>query len=673
MQPYDFISVKLSIALIFGILIGRSLDISIFTAFLILGISLFLVLLFFIFEAYRKGILFGLSILLATTNLGILTVSLAQPKLWPDHYSKITFTEDSIWELQLSRVLKPSTFSERYLFDVRSLNGTESRGTLLASAKKDSNFVKYKVDDILYYWGSIRPISPPANPHQFAYDEYMETQGVYDQIPLKAENILKSSKNIHSLKGKAALFQSFLLRALERTSIEKKELGILQAILLGQRKNLDASVYEDYKNAGAAHILAVSGLHIGILLLLLQAFLKPLKAVRHGTLLTMVLVVIALWCYAFFTGLSPSVVRAVTMFSFVTYALSLNRPSSIVNILALSVFFILLLHPMFLFQVGFQMSYAAVFAIVWIYPILMKLWNPRHWFLRKCWQLFAVSLAAQAGVLPISIFYFHQFPGLFFLSNILIVPFLGILLGMGLLVIILSAINILPNFIAVLYNWLLKTMNEVVQFVARQEQFIFDDLSIDSVTLILGYILLYFIITGIQQRRSKWVINIGICVLSIQLWTFHRAFRSSQKEGIVVLQQMANTTLLYQKGRTLQVMSRDSSRLVSLVGNYAIKEFMGAIQYGNIPNVFSFDGKQWIVVDSSAIFPPYTAAPVTLLMTQSPRIHMERLLATAQPELVIADGSNYPADIARWKKSCKKLGLPFYATSEKGAYLLKAE
>ncbi len=168
---------------------------------------------------------------------------------------------------------------------------------------------------------------------------------------------------------------------------------------------------------------------------------------------------------------SPSVVRAVTMFSFVAYALFLNRPTSIVNILALSVFAILLIHPMFLFQVGFQMSYAAVFAIVWIYPILMKLWNPRHWFLKKGWQLFSVSLAAQAGVLPISIFYFHQFPGLFFLSNILIVPFLGILLGLGLLVIILSAINMLPNSIAIFYNLLLKTMNDVVQWVGKQEHF----------------------------------------------------------------------------------------------------------------------------------------------------------------------------------------------------------
>lgn len=673
MKPYDFISVKLSSALILGILIGRFFEISIVSSFLILGLSFLLVVLLYIFEPYRTGIYFGLSILLATNNLGMLAVSLAQPALWPDHYSKAVITKNPIWELQLSRVLKSSTFSERYLFEVHSVNGIESRGTLLASVKKDAQLLTYKVDDVLHYWGPIRPISPPANPHQFAYDQYMATLGVYDQIQLKADNNLKRSTGPNTLRGKAAAFQTFILRTLENTSIEKRELGVLRAILLGQRNNLDSAIYEDYQNAGAAHILAVSGLHIGILLLILQALFKPLMAIRHGPFLRMGLVVFALWSYAFFTGLSPSVVRAVTMFSFIAYALFLNRPTSIVNILALSVFSILLIHPMFLFQVGFQMSYAAVFAIIWIYPILMKLWNPRHWFLKKSWQLFSVSLAAQAGVLPISIYYFHQFPGLFFLSNILIVPFLGILLGLGLLVILLSAINMLPNSVALFYNFLLKTMNDVVQWVGQQEQFLFDGLSIDPITLILGYVLLYFVVHVIQQRRFRSVLKIAICVFSIQLWTFYRAISSSQKEGLIIVQQVANTGLLYQKGRTLQVMTNDSTRLASLADNYVTKEFLGSIQFSPIPNSFSLVNQQWIVLDNSAIIPPKTEKPHIILMTESPRIHLERLLANSQLELVIADGSNYTSDIARWKRSCIKFGLPFYATSEKGAYLLKLE
>ena len=255
-------------------------------------------------------------------------------------------------------------------------------------------------------------------------------------------------------------------------------MGIIQALLLGQRNSISTETYDNYKDAGAVHILAVSGLHIGILLLLLQFLFRPLEILPKGRTIKLVVIVLLLWCFAFLAGLSASVVRAVTMFSFVAYALYLNRPSNTFNILALSMFFILLLfNPMLLFQVGFQMSYAAVFSIVWIYPMLQRFWTPKNSVLQKIWQLLSVSIAAQLGVLPISLFYFHQFPGLFFISNLLIVPFLGLLLGMGILVMVLALLDILPDFLVLWYNRIISLMNSVVEWVAQQEAFIFKNIS----------------------------------------------------------------------------------------------------------------------------------------------------------------------------------------------------
>jgi competence protein ComEC len=111
--------------------------------------------------------------------------------------------------------------------------------------------------------------------------------------------------------------------------------------------------------------------------------------------------------------------------------------------------------------------------------------------------------------------------------------------------------------------------------------------------------------------------------------------------------------------------------MLSLAENYSIKEFLGSIQQSPLPNSFRFNGQQWMVIDSSAILPPETIKPVFLLLTQSPRIHLDRILSTTKPDLVVADGSNYTTDVARWKKSCYKMGIPFFSTSEKGAYFLK--
>jgi len=160
------------------------------------------------------------------------------------------------------------------------------------------------------------------------------------------------------------------------------------------------------------------------------------------------------------------------MFSFIAYAMYLNRPTNTFNIIALSLFFILLIEPLFLFQVGFQMSYAAVFSIAWIYPKLQRFWYPENNFLRKVWQLLSVSVAAQLGVLPISLFYFHQFPALFFIANLIVVPFLGALLGLGILVLVLAVLNTLPQVLVLCYNFLIKTMNWVIKFVGKQEAFV---------------------------------------------------------------------------------------------------------------------------------------------------------------------------------------------------------
>ena len=149
--------------------------------------------------------------------------------------------------------------------------------------------------------------------------------------------------------------------------------------------------------------------------------------------------------------------------------------------------------------------YAAVFAIVWVYPMLQRFWFPKNVLLQKVWQLTSVSIAAQLGVLPISLFYFHQFPGLFFVSNLLIIPFLGILLGMGILVIALALLNLLPKFLVVLYDFLIDAMNSLVGWVAGQKVFIFRDIHFDAVQLVLGYAVIILLVQMLVKADYKIV------------------------------------------------------------------------------------------------------------------------------------------------------------------------
>ena len=165
------------------------------------------------------------------------------------------------------------------------------------------------------------------------------------------------------------------------------------------------------------------------------------------------------------------------MFTFVAFGMISNRKSNIYYSLITSMFFLLLIKPMFLFDVGFQLSYLAVFGIVWIQPMLSNLWIPKYKLINKIWQLLTVSVAAQLIILPVSLYYFHQFPSLFLLSNLVIIPFLGIILMLGILVIVLAVINLLPQILADFYGTLINMMNQFVSWVGSQEGFLLIDIS----------------------------------------------------------------------------------------------------------------------------------------------------------------------------------------------------
>ncbi len=669
MKLLDFIPIKLTLLLISGIVIGVILDPKPLVPLLFSVLSIICLGFLFYKSEYGESIPFGMVVVSTTLGIGLLLASVAQPKNRSLHYSHHVLNKTSTSQhLKVLEVLKPTPFTKRYVAEIQRAGSTKVQGKVLLNIQTDSLYEGLQVDDELITWGTFEEIPPTRNPHQFNYKNYMARQGISHQIRLDPqEYYLKPTKN-STIRGITATFRRKISFKLKKAGFEKDELGIIQALLLGQRSDISSETYDDYKNAGAVHILAVSGLHIGIVLLLLQFLLRPLEFLPKGKTVKLVVIVLLLWSFAFLAGLSASVVRAVTMFSFVAYALYLIRPSNTFNILALSVFFILLvIDPMLLFQVGFQMSYAAVLAIVWIYPKLQRFWFPENMVLGKVWQLLSVSLAAQLGVLPVSLFYFHQFPGLFFISNLLIVPFLGLILGLGIGVIILALLNILPGFLVSLYSAAIKWMNIIVGWVARQEAFIFKDIPFDSVQLVLAYIIIFALVHLMSKSAFKRVVVLLLGILGFQAWSFYLGLTAHNQERVIVLHQTANTVLFHQKGRVLAIHTSDTARADRLATDYKVAERVLKVSYQSIKNSYKISGRSLLVMDSLAIHPA-CPAPDILLLTQSPKINLERYLDIIDPKRIIADGSNYASYVNRWKKTCTQRKLPFHYTGEKGSY-----
>ena len=668
MRLLRFVPIKLTLLLVLGILLGSWLGVKIVLSSVLVLIFTILLATVFLKETNRKGIAFGIIMAALTVALGILSIALSNPYNYSTHYSKQESNKGN-WHLKITEVLKPTSFSRRYFAKVVSLNGKQVSGRLLLSKSLDSSKQTLQVDEEILLYASVEKIYPPLNPHQFNYKKYMNGLGYHDQISLNENNFQVLPDFKRTVYGLAASYRNKIITELEKTDFGKEELSIIKALLLGERGDIPKETYEDYKNAGAVHILAVSGLHIGILLLLLQYVLRPLEMLPHGKKIKLAVTVTLLWGFAFLAGFSASVIRAVTMFSFVAYALYLNRPSNTFNILALSMFFILLvIDSNLLFQVGFQMSYAAVFAIVWIYPLLQKIGSPRNRILKKIWQLLLVSVAAQLGVLPIGLFYFHQFPGLFFISNLVIVPALGLILGLGILVTLLALLNILPEILVTLYNSMIQLMNSIISWVAAQEAFIFKNVSFDGIQLVLAYVILISFVLFMNKSNFRRAVILGLAIIGFQAYLLFAEFRSGQKENLYVLHQSGNSVILQQSGKNMGLFTNDSVRGRLLADNFKVAERMKSISFRCLENSYKALGKDIYIMDSLAIYPPETGSIDYLLLTQSPKINLERLVDSLNPKNVIADGSNYKSYIERWKNTCAKKKIPFHYTGEKGSY-----
>ncbi|MEY8781949.1 ComEC/Rec2 family competence protein [Allomuricauda sp. XS_ASV26] len=670
MQQLNFISVKLTLWVVLGIIFGFYIDVNSFL--LLIALSVLPIGLFWArAKQKRNGLPFFEALTFLTSFcLGIWVVGISMGKGMPHHYSKKDVTKEKVWHLKVREVLKPNIFSHNYIAQIIASDNEQTTGTILFGLSVDSLTKQLQVDDEFLIHAKPRSIRPPLNPHQFDYKSYLEKQGIVHFIKSNYSSIIKKENAPKTWVGRAANFREKIISKLKKYDFGLEESGVIQALLLGKRDDISENTYDNYKNAGAVHILAVSGLHVGIFLFLLEFLLSPLERLPKGKTVKLLLIVLLLWSYAFVAGLSPSIVRAVSMFSFVAYAMYLNRPTNSFNIIALSMLFILLVKPLFLFQVGFQMSYAAVFSIVWIYPKLQKFWFPENILVRKIWQLLSVSVAAQLGVLPISLFYFHQFPALFFVTNLLVVPFLGLILGFGILVIFLALIDFLPNIIAKGFDWIIRLMNATVGWVAKQESFIIKNIPFDSFQLIWGYLIITALVLFLSKPKWKTIAVFFSGLIIFQVWGIYKQVELHQKETITLAHRSRNTVLLHQLGDSLVIIASDTFNIGNIATDYSIAERiqkMGAVQ---LKNSYRIGSKRLFVVDSLTVL-PIKVRPEYLLLTQSSKINLERVLDSVQPKKIFVDGSNYPSLIKKWKATCAQKEIPFHHTGEKGFYTFK--
>lgn len=361
--------------------------------------------------------------------------------------------------------------------------------------------------DVLLVRGHPQRPDPAYNPGEFDYRAYLALRNIYHQHYLRRDAVEKIG---HAPDN---LFRKFAYAARSRADSVlhcyvkgDRQQAIASALVLGVTDGLDNELLDAYSATGTMHILAVSGLHISILYLLLLRLCSPLNRSRTGRWIVAGVSLGVLWLYAFVTGLSPSVLRAVMMFSFLAVARPWARDTNVYNTLAVSAFCLLITDPFLVFSVGFQLSYAAVLGIVYVSPRLLRLWEPRHILTVEIWKMSAVSIAAQLATFPLGLLYFHQFPNYFLLSNLMVVPLSFVVLVAGLVLLVAGIVPIVATVIGFCLGQVIRLLNAIVFAMDDLPFAVADGIHISIGQGVLLCILIAMVMTLLERKRFRYVL-----------------------------------------------------------------------------------------------------------------------------------------------------------------------
>jgi competence protein ComEC len=671
----EYLPLHFSVFVVFGVLTGYyfSFDIKGAFFFTALLLSLLLAANFFVKKQLRYLRCFQLFSYLLFFFLGILSISIQKPKNQKTHYSHY-LTQNAKILFQIEKELKPTPYYNKYYIHILKIDSIRAKGRILLNIKKDSLNTTLKIGQVYYTKSTITEINTPKNPHVFDYKDYLKKKGVIHQISLKNKELKYVTTDLGFFTQIAHL-RKHIQKSLKNYSFGRDELGIINALILGQKQDISRDLLQNYANAGAIHLLAVSGLHVGILFLLLSFLLKPLELYTKGAYIKTFLILLILWGFALLTGLSSSVVRAVSMFSFIAVGTTIrNHKLSVIQALISSFFVLVLLHPLYIFDVGFQMSYIAVLGIVLLYPEFTKFIPHSRWFFfRKLTQLAIVSISATLVTLPISLYYFHQFPGLFFLSNMLIMPFVEVIMGLGILVVFLASFHSLPLWLMSFYDAILWFMNQTIRWIAQQEDFLFKNISFSLEILLVSYLLigsLYWF--WINRNKKKQHLFLYIIIL-FQSILFFQKYRKLNNDELLIFNKSRHTLVGINRKNELKLFSSlDSTDLKpSFINAYCVKKEIDRVTNVKLNNVINYKKHQILVIDSLGIYKNISLKPDIILLRQSPKINLQRLLNLHRVKWIVADASNYKTDVLRWQETCKKNKVAFHYTYTDNAFILK--
>jgi len=503
--------------------------------FITVLLILFAVLLYYLNRSWNLSWVNGLVLGLVIFFLGIFSTAF--------HYSETAGEEIKNREgIFLAGVIREPVIREKTVKVLLQVDGKLSaKDTLfkpvkvLAFIAKDSLAETLKYGDRLVLKGRLAKPGRPKNSGEFDYAGFLKMNGIAYTLYLRPGQWkylgYAPSNPFISVAGKA---RRYLLHALKVNGLDDQRLAVVAAMLLGYDDLMNPELEQQYVTAGAMHILCVSGLHVGIVYLVMNFLLSFIGKNKAGRIIKPAVMLIVVWAYALLTGLSPSVSRAAIMISLFIIAGALNRVNDPYNTLAASAVLLLFFNPLLLYNVGFQLSYSAVLGILIFYRPIYNLLYIKYNIPDKIWAIVAVSVAAQLGTFPLAAHYFHYFPVYFWITNIFVIPLSFVIIAGGFAFIVFSWVSYVSHLLGIALSGAVYLLNKLVGLAGILPYHGFYDLYFPwpKVILVYGLILLMFMV--LLKKNIKYLLPSMLVLLLLVGYQTLDKLRLLRQEKVIL-------------------------------------------------------------------------------------------------------------------------------------------
>jgi competence protein ComEC len=533
--------------------------------------------------------------------------------------------------------------------------------------------------DRLLVAGSPDRVQGPRNPHEFDYRSFLARKNVFHQHFLQPGKwMVEKESTDRGPRYYATEARRWTLGVIERVVRGDREKAIVAAFVIGVTDGIDDDLRQAYAAGGAMHALAVSGMHVSIMYGALLLILKPLERRKGGPWTVAAISLVLLWMFGFITGLSPSVLRAVTMFSFVAIAKPLKRVSGIYNTLAASAFVLLLFDPWLILSAGFQLSYLAVLGIVQFYRPIYNLWEAPWAWTDWIWQITCVSIAAQVATLPVSLYYFHQFPVYFLLANVFVIPASTLILLGGLLMLLLSPLALVAGWLARILEGMIWLLNEGLFLVGELPGSVIFPIPCSLIQAIALGVLAIAVFNLLRSRRFGWVFVIAFAgsAISFEGWqvretssvfTVYQISRHAAMEwrsgGAATV--LMDSVLHGDRGKTDYHISP-----AHLAARIRLRTDRSLPSNGQAA-LYRFEGKYFLRIGTGGFHLPAPCSVDYLIIGNNAVRSLETLAGSLTFGYLVLDSSNTPGYSKRIVAEAARLGIECYSVPERGAFVLK--